>query len=460
MAQAMPTIRSTLPENWHVHVVLLTINLFYGLWHTLAHRTLTVLPPLALMSVRTTLALVPLGLLFVIEHRSLCRHDRRHSMGGGGGGHNEEAGSGRDEIDDELLQSMDDDETGDHVPLQRDEERRRRRRRIDQNRVQVIPSCAILIKYIVPLGLLIGTAAGGLLFYGNSMAGAGKTAALQPALPVLVALLSYMLNRQKLSVSLVLGVSCTVVGALILAEVWKLWNTDIPTQTTTDTPHMLIEMIGTMILVLQVTVMAIYIIGFEIACERESSLTPMKSYFLMNLVGSTVNVILALATNELRFVDLMTLDALDTFTIFFGGFIVSGVCHALFSWSATKVSSTTSSVYVGAQAVWGELIAGVALDEGFQMYKIFGSVVIIAGVLMVATRKDTKPTAIGMNDVSISDDDDGTAQGKSHRVGDDDDDVETSEKDVLLELCDADEIGGVSDISSSSDVHSYEEEKG
>ena len=77
-------------------------------------------------------------------------------------------------------------------------------------------------RYCLPLGLLLSTLCGALLFFGNEKAGAGKTAAIQPALPVLSAALAWGLGRQRVSFRLIAGIALTVVGTLLLSKVWDL----------------------------------------------------------------------------------------------------------------------------------------------------------------------------------------------------------------------------------------------
>ena len=86
---------------------------------------------------------------------------------------------------------------------------------------------------------------------------------------------------------------------------------------------------------------------------------PMRSYFLMNLFGSMANVVIALTVPGARAVDWASLDAWDIITIVYAGVLVSGVGHACFSWSSTRVSSTIATVYVGIQAVFGEIAASL-----------------------------------------------------------------------------------------------------
>ena len=327
---SMGMVATTQCPNIHVHMVLLGINIMYGMWHVLAHGALKNVPPLSLMAARTTIANVPIALLAVLEARRPAR-----SSGSGG------------------VKAAGADYTWSHAFLR-------------------------MSRYCFPLGILMATICGALLFYGNERAGAGKTAAIQPALPVLSATLSWFLGRQRVSFRLVSGIALTVIGTLILANVWNI------------TVESSAEAVGMALLFLQSVFVSIYLVGFEWVVEKEPQLMrPMRSYFLMNFYGSVVNLLLVLTVPGVRTVDFGSLTSWDIFTIFYGGVMVSGIGHACLSWSATRVSSTTSTVYVGIQAVFGEVAAGVILGESFGAPKILGSVIIVAGTMLVATRKTT-----------------------------------------------------------------------
>lgn len=225
-----------------VHAVLLVINLIYGLWHTLAHRTLEHLHPLALTLARTMIANVPLCILACIESRVW-------------------------------------------TPFQ-------------------LKVSRTMLMWSALLGFLLASAAGILLFYGNELAGAANTAAMQPTLPVVTALLSYFCGRQKLSIQLVFGVLLTVSGALVLADVWEL---SIETSK---------QELGLCILAIQVLVVAVYLVIFEWIVQKETLMLPLKSYFFMNLFGSLYNLGIGFRTFVMT--PFAELDAWDYTSVIYG----------------------------------------------------------------------------------------------------------------------------------------------
>ena len=212
-----------------------------------------------------------------------------------------------------------------------------------------------------------------LVFVCNAQVGAAPTSALQPAMPVFVALFSWAARLEAMSARKAAGVAASVGGALAIA-----WPEDNDWGDASVPQYAL--------LVFQVSLYAVYLVALGVAM-RDCGRSPFLFLYVSTLLGWLV--LMPAATPSLLRADLRAVPWAAWAACAYAGLGVTLVAHAANSWAVSKVLPTVPSLYNGLQVVGAFVGSAAFLGERLTVQLVVGTLMIGAGVVVVCT-EDTR----------------------------------------------------------------------
>ena len=223
---------------------------------------------------------------------------------------------------------------------------------------------------IVPIAALT-TLNIGFYYLGLQWTTVNASAVMYAATPLLVALISSITIRERISPQQYIGVVIGFIGVLSIILLPTLGHPDVGF----GTPE------GNLLILIGVTAWALYIVGSR-------HLTNTKKYqpLMITSISMFVSAII------LGFINIFVPHHVSIQTmlqpgvignLLYLGFFVTVVTYALFQWAMQHVSSTNASLTNYLQPIFAFYFAWIFLGEHITAVFLFGSVLVLVGVFLV-----------------------------------------------------------------------------
>ncbi|MFD0695154.1 DMT family transporter [Paenibacillus sp. GCM10027628] len=221
-----------------------------------------------------------------------------------------------------------------------------------------------------------------LMLYGLRYATATEIGIVTSLTPAAVALLSFVVLKEKMTTRLILGIGCSLLGILIIQAPGWLMTSSTPSKS---------SYIGLLLILLAVIGEATLTIFRKMTSSGVSSLlgtTYITLFsFLMFLPFSVVEA--------LQF-DFTRVRGEDIGLLFYNGIFVTVGGYLLWFRGISRVQASTAAVYTGCIPVSTLLLSYTVLHEPFSFLHVAGVGLVFMGILLISDfrkHKETNETA-------------------------------------------------------------------
>ncbi|WP_025716480.1 DMT family transporter [Paenibacillus sp. 1-18] len=210
-----------------------------------------------------------------------------------------------------------------------------------------------------------------LMLYGLAYASASESGILTSLTPAIVALLSYVLLREKITLRHGLGIACSLLGvlALQLPHISALWL---------NTPHAT-SFIGMLLVLSAVFGEAALTVLRKMLSSHVSSLLGTMYITLFSFL-----MFLACSFGEARRFNFNHVGAGEIGLVLYYGIFVTALAYILWFRGVSRVPASTAAVYTGCIPVSTLLLSYIILREPFLFTHLAGAGFVFLGIMLIS----------------------------------------------------------------------------
>ncbi|WP_226002277.1 DMT family transporter [Paenibacillus sp. BJ-4] len=210
-----------------------------------------------------------------------------------------------------------------------------------------------------------------LMLYGLAYASASESGILTSLTPAIVALLSYVLLREKITLRPGLGIACSLLGVLALQfpHISALWL---------NTPHAT-SFIGMLLILSAVFGEAALTVLRKMLSSHVSSLLGTMYITLFSFL-----MFLACSFGEARRFNFNHVGAGEIGLVLYYGIFVTALAYILWFRGVSRVPASTAAVYTGCIPVSTLLLSYIILREPFLFTHLAGAGFVFLGIMLIS----------------------------------------------------------------------------
>ncbi|TQR99713.1 DMT family transporter [Paenibacillus ottowii] len=213
-----------------------------------------------------------------------------------------------------------------------------------------------------------------LMLYGLAYSSASESGILTSLTPAIVALLSYVLLREKISLRPRLGIACSLLGVLAL-QVPHLAALRFNTPNATS-------FIGMLLVLFAVFGEAALTVLRKMLSSDVSSLLGTMYITLFSML-----MFMACSFGEARQFDFKQVSTGEIGLVLYYGIFVTALSYVLWFRGVSRVPASTAAVYTGCIPVSTLLLSYIILRESFSFAHLAGTGFIFLGILLMSHHK-------------------------------------------------------------------------